>query len=53
MESNLLVPPNQSQQKIVDIIAPKEEKSPIIHRVLKKSDNDFYHMYVVWHLVFT
>jgi len=41
----LLTPPKQPQTNIVDIPAEKEEKTPVICRVSKKSDKDAYHMY--------
>ncbi|XP_022171132.1 piwi-like protein Ago3 [Myzus persicae] len=40
----LLTPPKQEQTQIVDIPAAKEEKSPVICRVLKKSEKDAYQM---------
>jgi len=43
--SKLITPLKQPQTQIVDIPAAKEEKSPVISRVLKKSEKDTYHMY--------
>jgi len=41
----LLTPLKQPQTQIVDIPVAKEEKSPVICRVLKNSEKDTYHMY--------
>ncbi|XP_026821095.1 piwi-like protein Ago3 isoform X2 [Rhopalosiphum maidis] len=42
--SKLLSPPKQPKPQIIDIPAEKEENSPVIYRVLKKSDKDSFHM---------
>ncbi|XP_029345981.1 piwi-like protein 2 [Acyrthosiphon pisum] len=42
--SKSLTPLKQPQIQIVDIPAAKEEKPPVICRVLKKSEKDTYHM---------
>lgn len=44
--SKLLTPSKQQQTHIEDIPAAKEEKSPVICQVLKKSEKDAYQMYV-------
>jgi len=47
--SKLLTPPKYLEpQNIEEIPAVKEEKSPVICRVLKKSDKDSFHMYDIY-----
>lgn len=44
----LLSPPKQPEPQIIDIPTEKEEKSPVICRVLKKSDKDSFHVYDIY-----
>jgi len=44
-KAEVSTPPKQPLTQIVDTPAAKEEKSPVICRVSKKSEKDAYHMY--------